>query len=722
MAIGAKPRWIARDPVDTAVPPDVRAHGIAPAAIFPVPYSGTTVIDLSSETTRIYSKVIDGTYVLSHNSDGSDPLATVPDPGNLTITLGSADDIVSGGAGSDTLVGSGGADALSGGDAHDILIGNDGNDQLSGDGGDDYLYPGTGNDTVDGGTGFDLVNYGSDTAGFTANLATGTASGTGIGSDTLAGIEWIVGGSGNDNLTGDGSDNTLDGGSGTNTLAGGDGADFLLDTGSGAGNFDGGAGIDALTLDRGGLSAAVSIVFTAGSATPVTLPDGAQFKNIERLALTTGSGDDSVTFDQPVHADVVNNSWDGGAGNDTLTVDVSSYDVPISAINSGDPYNVFEDGKVVVVAHHIEQVHIIGGAGDDTFSGLSGNDLFEGGRGIDTAQFTGTHADHSVTWDADTGRFTVSDLRGGAPDGTDTVSGIEVFHFFDGDFTYDSAGRITSQTVSDGGSNTIRTATDAAGTAMWDSQVTVFNAQHSLVSQTIVNDGGSRWVNSYDADNANSWSWISAGYDGGGHQLTEVGTNDDGTHYLTLFDAANQYSWAQATLAFDANWTPTGLTGTNDNGTHTITQASIAAALDTALWFTTPFDADVGGSPSDGFLIGGAGIDMLYSFAGNNVLEGGGGNDVLDGGRGNDTLSGGAGDDRFVFHNDGSGLDVITDFAPASNDVIELHAFGIANFAALQALMTQIGADVVIAFDPSNTITLRDVTLAQLGAGDFVLS
>ncbi|HEY4943280.1 MAG TPA: hypothetical protein VII56_17760 [Rhizomicrobium sp.] len=119
----------------------------------------------------------------------------------------------------------------------------------------------------------------------------------------------------------------------------------------------------------------------------------------------------------------------------------------------------------------------------------------------------------------------------------------------------------------------------------------------------------------------------------------------------------------------------------------------------------------------------GAPTRIASGGAGNDRLSGGGNNDVLAGGTHNDTLTGGAGDDRFVFHY-GDGLDVVTDFVAGdgSGDLIELHAYDIASFTALQPFMSQHGADVVIALDPDNTITLQHVTLAQLNAGDFLFA
>lgn len=109
--------------------------------------------------------------------------------------------------------------------------------------------------------------------------------------------------------------------------------------------------------------------------------------------------------------------------------------------------------------------------------------------------------------------------------------------------------------------------------------------------------------------------------------------------------------------------------------------------------------------------------DTINGLGGNDKLNGLASADTLNGGTGNDTVSGGDGADRFIF--DGTfGKDVVTDFA--ANDVIQLDDAQFANFAAVQAAATQVGADVVITLNASNTITLQNVALASLNAGDFL--
>src|SRR5262249_54232815 len=70
----------------------------------------------------------------------------------------------------------------------------------------------------------------------TVNLATGTATRVTVGAGAVSHIANVLGGAGNDKLTGDANSNILLGGKGNDTLSGGAGRDLLL----------GGLGNDAL--------------------------------------------------------------------------------------------------------------------------------------------------------------------------------------------------------------------------------------------------------------------------------------------------------------------------------------------------------------------------------------------------------------------------------------------------------------------------------------------
>ncbi len=168
---------------------------------------------------------------------------------NNDVLYGEAgDDVLQGNLGNDVLNGGTGNDTLSGGDGDDILYGNQDNDTLDGGAGDDQLYGGQGDDTLTGGIGNDVLeggkginilvggdgndvaSYANATSGVTVSLllqGQAQASG-GAGTDTLSGIEYLLGSSFGDTLTGDAGANILFGANGNDTLNGGFGMDTLV--------------------------------------------------------------------------------------------------------------------------------------------------------------------------------------------------------------------------------------------------------------------------------------------------------------------------------------------------------------------------------------------------------------------------------------------------------------------------------------------------------------
>jgi serralysin len=135
-----------------------------------------------------------------------------------------------------------------GGDATDSILGNAGGNRLFGNAGADTLDGGAGNDSLDGGagddrliggTGTDIIDYSRFSGAISFNLAGGTASGSGIGTDTFLDIEGAAGGQAADYFVGDTGNNLFFGNAGADTLHAGAGSD----------NLYGGAGNDMLMAD-----------------------------------------------------------------------------------------------------------------------------------------------------------------------------------------------------------------------------------------------------------------------------------------------------------------------------------------------------------------------------------------------------------------------------------------------------------------------------------------
>ncbi len=153
---------------------------------------------------------------------------------------------------------------------------------------------------------------------------------------------------------------------------------------------------------------------------------------------------------------------------------------------------------------------------------------------------------------------------------------------------------------------------------------------------------------------------------------------------------------------------------------------------DDTLYGTKGRDRLVGGAGDDVLrgadgrdtLKGGNGNDRLFGGAGDDKLSGGAGNDRLRGDAGNDTLTGGAGNDRYIYSTVHFGKDVIRDFGDVAGnqDYIQLSKTVYADYAAVQAHMHQIGADVLIGdIGGADTILVKQMTVAGLDVHDFVL-
>jgi Ca2+-binding RTX toxin-like protein len=95
------------------------------------------------------------------------------------------------------------------------------------------------------------------------------------------------------------------------------------------------------------------------------------------------------------------------------------------------------------------------------------------------------------------------------------------------------------------------------------------------------------------------------------------------------------------------------------------------------------------------------------------------------------TLVGGAGDDVLVDESAGvttfslsmgAGKDVIYNFnavAGTGHDVLKIDFDGISNFIQLKKVMSQVGSDVVLNFNSSDSVVLKNVSMANLTADDF---
>lgn len=218
----------------------------------------------------------DGSDNFSVNTGiGAIPITLDGGNGNDILVAGNGNDTITGGIGNDSLSGGAGKDKLDAGDGDDTLAGGAGDDTLLGGNGKDILNGGSENDTLDGGLGADRIagELGNDTVTYASRttsvfvditeksgeLADDGAAGE--GDFVFVSTENIIGGSGNDVLTGTtlvassiptgfSKNNRITGGGGSDTINGLDGDDTLYG-GSGNDTIKGGAGNDTLYAEAG---------------------------------------------------------------------------------------------------------------------------------------------------------------------------------------------------------------------------------------------------------------------------------------------------------------------------------------------------------------------------------------------------------------------------------------------------------------------------------------
>ncbi len=272
---------------------------------------------------------------------------------NRTLTLNAID-------GLENIIGGSGNDALTGNSLANTLTGNAGNDTLTGGSGDDSLAGGLGNDTYVFGT---ATTAEADTVAEATNAGTDTLSFSSLTTDVVLGLETslvqtvhanrtlklnaasvfenIVGGSGDDTLTGNSFANTLIGNDGNDKLTGVGGADSLV----------GGLGDDTYVFATATIPEADTVTEGTNAGTD-TLWFSTLTTDLILSLETTAVQPMHVNRTLTLNAINVFENMVGGSGNDTLTGN--------SLANN-----------------------LVGNAGNDTLSGVGGRDILIGGLGLD---------------------------------------------------------------------------------------------------------------------------------------------------------------------------------------------------------------------------------------------------------------------------------------------------------------------------------------------------
>lgn len=212
------------------------------------------------------------------------------------------------------------------------IIGSSWADNLTGTALDDILWGGAGADSIDGGGGTDIVVYHFDPAGVTVDLGAGTATDGYGDTDSLSGIEAVVGSAYAD------------------TLVGSSGNDLFYAT-TGGDVINGGMGVDTVSYQLAATGVTVDLMMGTGGQM------GMMQDSLWMIENATGSA-----WNDHLTGSMMDNVLDGGAGDDVLDGGM------------GDDV-------------------LIGGAGDDILDAGMGLDVMEGGAGADRFDFSRNHCD-----------------------------------------------------------------------------------------------------------------------------------------------------------------------------------------------------------------------------------------------------------------------------------------------------------------------------------------
>ncbi|TQF32037.1 VCBS domain-containing protein [Bradyrhizobium sp. UNPA324] len=712
---------------------------------------------------------------------------TVQNGSNTVITFDSGDGLtlqnvnLSSLTASDFLFGTPAAPIVGDDNAND-LVGTANAESISGLGGNDRLQGLGGSDLLDGGQGFDRAIYTDATGGIAVNLAAGTASGPGVGTDTLVNIEGVVG------------SNYAD----TFNAAGFTGSTGLPGVAAGQSEFEGRGGDDIVIGDVNALGQIVTRLSYLGATSAVTVDIGAG----------TADGDASVGHDSFSNVSTI---W-GSAYNDTLYgSDNAAFTYETYEGRGGDDY-IDGRGGYDQVTYNSDTtttsgiyVHLAAGivngdatVGTDTIRsveaarGTNFDDTFDatgfGGAGATNVGSSGTFNDFagaggndtiigngftrlnyqiaasSVSVDLETSAVgttnavTVAGSATGATEGTDTFTGVNAVQgstfsdtllgssfnnnftglggddYIDGRGGFDVAVYNSLSTVTSG-----VTVDMAAGTATGDASI------GTDALRSIEGIQGTGYADTYVAAGFNGGS-ANAGSFGDFNQFEGLGGDDQITG-----NGNTRLLYSNATSGVTVSLNAGSITGDVSVGHDTFTGVNSVYGSNSAdVYDATGFIGfnSFQGLAGNDVITGNGSTQLLFANAtggvvvdlasgtvngdasvghdaitgGVNSVSGSGFNDTLKGGNGADNLFGNGGADTFVYVS-GGGADFIGDFSHAQADKIDLSGVaGIYNLADVQAIASQQGLNTFINFGNGDSLTLQNVDPSNLTAADFIFA
>lgn len=598
--------------------------------------------------------------------------------GNFSGTGNDLDNILTGGAGEDRLAGGDGNDWLVGGAGADWLIGGRGDDVFEIDSVTDTAIElfGEGSDTIR----TTLATYVLD-ADVEALVFTGTGNfvGTGNALDNS-----VAGGGGND---------VLDGGAGRDALAGGNGDDIYIVNDDGDDTVvelaDGGYDTVRTTLASLKLGAELEALVFTGTG------DFTGIGNALADRITGGAGNDVLigdAGDDILDGGVGSDRLEGGADNDTYVID-SSDDMVVETADGGID-SVLTSLAAYTLCATLENLsftgtgaytgngndmdnRLVGGANNDSLSGLGGNDFLDGGAGDDWLKGDGGDDIYVV----DSAGDVVMEL---ADSGTDTVLATlksYALHadlenlVFTGIGAFVGTGNILGNSISSGAGNDVLDGGDGADilTGGAGDDIYIVDAVSDNIIETAGegNDTIRSSVSLALADNIETLIFTGTGsFSGSGNALGNLITGGTSADVLSGAAGGDTLDGGEGD---DLLIGGTGddiylIDSTNDAIVENDLEGNDTARVTTAA-YTIGLHVEALTFVSTGNFVG-IGNDeanRLTGGGGNDVLTGLGGSDILVGGAGTDQMVGGTGDDIYDVD---EAADTINEYAAEGTDTV----------------------------------------------------
>lgn len=606
---------------------------------------------------------------------------------------------------------------LTGGNGNDELSSGSGNDTLAGGAGADSFSAGSGSNVITGGSGTDTASYATTGAAITATVSGSSATVVHSGgTDSLSGVEVLVGGTYGDTVTTDGSV--------AGSFSGGGGADSVTLTASPTANLtvDNSSGSGSLVLNVSGRSAESMLrdITWSGSDIVMTMDGGGQVTNVanamntlvdiadgKTLHVVGEGGATTAATDYMVVGTASDSTLTGNTGDDILVwhsgntsliggggTDIADFrhaSAAVVADMSGGTVAVIGGSTTVGLSSSLTE--IVGGDYADTLTGGTGTWMLTGGDGNNTLD--GSAGTTTINYRDQTSGVTVNLNGGSATHGayTDTLSGISGVrgsdfddliigkagsHYLDGGFGTDTVSYINSGIGIEATlSGTTATVVHSGGTdTVVNAEVLVGSSNADTFTGGTGNDSfvGGSGADTYTGGAGNDAFVItdpSDSVDGARDVITDFTTGAD---HIDLSLTGSHVDVSGFEVVASYNGGQTSLTGGSAR-TGGVIGDGFYSTFDDALYIYKG-NSDSGIATDGGYVVGSASTinaaDLNFKItgtAGNDTLVGGAGNDSLIGGDGTNTLTGGAGSDVFALDSSATATAVVTDFNTAADSV-----------------------------------------------------